>query len=114
MSENLFSYGTLQKNNVQLELFGRLLTGTKDSLQGYKLASIEIKDESFLAKGEDKFQRTLIPSKDDSDIIEGTVLEISEAELLLADKYEPDNYKRIEIELQSGTKAWIYIAAEMT
>jgi gamma-glutamylcyclotransferase (GGCT)/AIG2-like uncharacterized protein YtfP len=108
MSENLFSYGTLQKDKVQLELFGRLLNGTKDILRDYKIASIEIKDESFLAKGEDKFQLTLIPSKDD--LIEGTVFELSAEELNLADKYEPDNYKRIKVTLQSGKSAWIYVA----
>ena len=110
MNENLFSYGTLQKNSVQLKLFGRLLRGTKDILRGYKLTPIEIKDESFLSKGEQKSQLTVIPSDNKSDHIEGTVLEISEKELLLADDYEPDNYKRIEVELASGKKAWIYAA----
>lgn len=113
MKENLFSYGTLQKSEVQLELFGRLLTGAKDILKGYKLSSIEIKDESFLAKGERKFQLTLILSKDNADIIEGTVFEISEEELLSADKYEPDNYKRVKVALESGKKAWIYAADEI-
>jgi gamma-glutamylcyclotransferase (GGCT)/AIG2-like uncharacterized protein YtfP len=112
MKENLFSYGTLQKDNVQLKLFGRLLTGTKDILKGYKLSSIEIKDESFLAKGEENIQQTVIPSKD-NDIIEGTVFKISEEELLLADKYEPDNYKRVKVVLGSGKEAWIYAAGEM-
>ncbi len=113
MKENLFSYGTLQRSEVQLELFGRLLTGTKDILKGYKLSSIEIKDESFLAKGEEKYQLTLIPSTDDADVIKGTVFEISEEELLLADKYEPDNYKRVKLALGSGKEAWIYAAGEM-
>ena len=110
MKENLFSYGTLQKEKVQMELFGRLLNGAKDILKGYKLSSIEIKDESFLAKGEEKFQLTLIPSKDDADFIEGTVFEISEVELFLSDKYEPENYKRVKIVLGSGKEAWIYAA----
>ena len=109
MNENLFSYGTLQKDAVQIKLFGRLLNGAKDILKDYKLASIEIKDETFLAKGEEKFQLTLISSKDD--LIEGTVFEISEDELILADKYEPDNYKRIKVTLQTGKAAWIYVAA---
>lgn len=108
MNENLFSYGTLQRIDVQLELFGRLLHGAKDVLRDYKIDSIEITDESFLAKGEDKFQWTLVPSKGDR--VEGTVFEISADELLLADSYEPDNYRRIKITLQSGTKAWIYVA----
>jgi gamma-glutamylcyclotransferase (GGCT)/AIG2-like uncharacterized protein YtfP len=112
MNETLFSYGTLQKESVQIKLFGRLLTGTKDILKGYKLCSIEIKDESFLARGEEKYQRTLIPSKNDADIIEGTVFEISEEELFLADKYEPNNYKRVKVVLQSGKEAWLYATAE--
>lgn len=111
MKEYLFSYGTLQKEKVQIELFGQLLNGAKDILKGYKLASIEIKDESFLAKDEDKFQKTLIQSKDNADVIEGAVFEISEAALLWADKYEPDNYKRIKVVLESGKVAWIYRAS---
>ena len=113
MNENLFSYGTLQKDSVQLKLFGRLLNGTKDILNGYQLSSIEIKDESFLSKGEQKTQLTLIPSGNQTDQIEGTILEISEEELFLADSYEPDNYKRVEVELVSGKKAWIYAAVKI-
>ena len=93
-----------------MELFGRLLNGTKDSLKGYKISTIEIKDESFLSKGEDKYQRTLTRSKDNNDSIEGTVFDISGEELLLADKYEPDNYKRIKVALRSGKEVWIYVA----
>ena len=110
MKKFLFSYGTLQKEKIQMELFGRLLHGTKDILEGYKLSSIEIKDEAFLSKGENKHQRTLIPSNSKIDKIEGTVFEISEEELLLADKYEPDNYKRIKVVFRSGKQAWVYVA----
>ena len=110
MKEYLFSYGTLQKDKVQLDLFGRLLDGAKDILQGYKLSPIEIKDEKFLAKGEEKFQLTVIATNNKNDSIEGSVLELSEEELLLADKYEPRNYKRIKVMLQSGKEAWIYAA----
>lgn len=100
-------------DGVQLKLFGRLLNGTKDILKVYKLSSIEIKDDSFLSKGEQKYQRIAIPSKDDNDSIEGTVFEISEEELLFADKYEPTEYKRIKVVLQSGKEAWIYGAGEI-
>ena len=58
MSEYLFSYGTLQQEKTQLELFGRKLHGTSDVLKGYKVATIEIKDETFLTRGEEKFQKT--------------------------------------------------------
>jgi gamma-glutamylcyclotransferase (GGCT)/AIG2-like uncharacterized protein YtfP len=112
MKEILFSYGTLQKENVQIKLFGRLLKGTKDRLNGYKLSPIEIKDESFLSKGEEKIQLTVIPTHDKKDSIEGTVFEIPEKELLLADSYEPGNYKRVRVKLESGKKAWIYVLDE--
>jgi gamma-glutamylcyclotransferase (GGCT)/AIG2-like uncharacterized protein YtfP len=110
MKENLFSYGTLQKENVQLKLFGRLLHGTKDTLTGYKLSPMEIRDESFLSTGEENIQLTVISSPDKNDRIEGTVFEITDEELLRADNYEPANYTRIKIELGSGKKAWIYAA----
>ncbi len=114
MKENLFSYGTLQKEKVQMELFGRTLQGSADMLRGYKTATIEIMDESFLSKGEEKYQQTLIATADKNDIIKGTVLEITAKELLLADAYEPDNYKRIKIVLDSGKEAWIYVASTGT
>lgn len=110
MTECLFSYGTLQKDKTQLDLFGRLLKGHKDVLKGYKLSPIEIKDEKFLAKGEEKIQLTVIATNNHNDGIEGTALELTKEDLLFADKYEPDNYKRIKVILQSGKKAWIYVA----
>lgn len=42
--ENLFSYGTLQQENVQLKNFGHTLEGSKDTLQKYCLEDIEITD----------------------------------------------------------------------
>jgi len=110
MKEYLFSYGTLQKDKVQLALFGRILQGNTDTLKGYKTVSIEIKDNAFLAKGEEKLQQNIVISKDINDAVKGTVFELTGEELLHADKYEPDNYKRTQVVLQSGKKAWIYLA----
>lgn len=110
--ENLFSYGTLQRPDVQLKLFGRLLAGAKDVLAGYKFASIEITDEMFLARGEAKNQVTLVESKDG--FVDGTVFEVSREELLLTDSYEPENYRRIKVALASGREAWIYLADEIS
>ncbi len=109
MNEWLFSYGTLQKVDVQWKLFGRHLTGTMDILKGYKTTSIEINDESFLSKGEQKQQQTLVITNDQQDIIKGTVFEVSAEELLQADKYEPAGYKRVKVELESGKRAWVYM-----
>ncbi len=76
-------------------------------LKGYKTSSIEIKDESFLSKDEEKYRWIAIPSTDNKDFIEGTVLEVTEEELLLADIYEPVDYRRIKVVLESGKKSWI-------
>lgn len=38
----LFSYGTLQQENVQMAVFGRLLHGQKDELVGFEQALIRI------------------------------------------------------------------------
>src|SRR5215510_10570524 len=105
MPEYIFSYGTLQKENVQLELFRRVLTGTRDILKGYAIVAIEITDASFLARGEDAQQRTLVCSKNESDSVEGIAFEMSAEELHEADKYEPANYKRIKVVLASGKEA---------
>lgn len=114
MKEYLFSYGTLQKEKVQLDLFGRTLKASRDILRGYRTSAIEIEDEAFLSKGEEKYQQTVVISKDKNDCINGTVFEITKEELLIADKYEPDNYKRIKVVLESGKEAWIYVAGEFS
>jgi gamma-glutamylcyclotransferase (GGCT)/AIG2-like uncharacterized protein YtfP len=104
----LFSYGTLQKSEVQLKLFGRLLEGSKDILEGYKTADIVITDAAFLTKEESR-QLTAVVSSDD--MILGMVFEISSEDLAIVDRYEPSNYERISVTLRSGKQAWLYLAA---
>jgi len=113
MNEYLFSYGTLQKKTVQLDLFGRILSGSVDVLRGYKISTIEIADEAFLSKGEAKYQKTLLISNNERDRVNGMALEVTNDELLLADKYEPQNYKRVSVMLESGKKAWVYVDTEI-
>ena len=111
MQELLFSYGTLQKDKVQLELFGRLLTGTRDVLAGYALSTIEIKDTSVLEKSEQPYHLIAIHSNDLTSAIKGTVYAITTDELHQADSYETEDYKRVKVTLQSGKEAWVYVAA---
>ncbi len=105
---NLFSYGTLQLEKVQLESFGRLLEGSKDVLSGYKTEQVEITDPIVLAKSEQKYHPILVKGKS-LDTVIGTVFKISEEELAQADVYEVDDYKRISVELNSGIKAYVYV-----
>ena len=42
----IFSYGTLQEENVQLSTFGRLLHGQKDGLSGFEQSLVRIEDRT--------------------------------------------------------------------
>ncbi|BAP32197.1 uncharacterized protein CHSO_3160 [Chryseobacterium sp. StRB126] len=107
----LFSYGTLQKEQVQLETFGRILRGEKDFLLGYKLNMLEIKDPEVLRKSGQKYHPVLEFSGNANDEIEGILFEVTDSEILQADEYEVDDYKRIETVFKSGNKGFIYIGA---
>ncbi|NNF00615.1 MAG: gamma-glutamylcyclotransferase [Pyrinomonadaceae bacterium] len=109
MKEYLFSYGTLQQTDVQHRLFGRTVSGRPDVLDGYKISAVEITDDKFLAQGDGKIQKTLVPTGTCGDFVRGTALELTHDELLIVDKYEPENYKRMAIRLESGTNAWVFI-----
>ena len=110
MTEKLFSYGTLQLKNVQKETFGRNLAGKKDSLLGYKLENLKIKDPSVLEISETKTHPIIRFTGMADDVVEGTVFEVTSDELLEADNYEVEDYKRIEVVLKSGMKGWVYAA----
>lgn len=105
----LFSYGTLQKEKVQLETFGRILEGEKDFLLNYKLDYIEIFDEEVLKKSEQKFHPILTYSGNTNDKVEGVLFEITDEELQQADEYEVDSYKRIKTIFSSGKEGFIYV-----
>src|SRR5690349_11472945 len=109
MKENLFSYGTLQQEAVQQELFERTLSGVPDSLSGYRAMPIELREAPF--SSDDKTVYLIaVHTNTQTDRIEGMVFELEEAELLLADSYEPEAYKRVQVMLESGREAWVYAA----
>ena len=110
MTQHLFSYGTLQDEAVQLSIFKRKLAGRKDAIQGYRLSTVEIKDEEVLAISGLTYHLILIPGGP-HDFIDGMVFEITDEELLQADEYEAEDYKRILVPTNSGPDAWVYIQA---
>lgn len=108
-SERLFSYGTLQQENVQKETFGRLLEGAPDALIGFKQELVEITDPDVLAKSGKRFHPIVMQSDNPADRVEGTVFSITPAELAAADAYEVADYERIAVTLASGSGAWVYV-----
>jgi gamma-glutamylcyclotransferase (GGCT)/AIG2-like uncharacterized protein YtfP len=109
LTENLFSYGTLQDEEVQLATFGRRLKGLPDALVGYKLMLTPINDKAFIDASGAVNHRNLQLTGDRSDVVEGTVFELSRNELELADAYEPSDYQRERVRLRSGLTAWVYL-----
>jgi gamma-glutamylcyclotransferase (GGCT)/AIG2-like uncharacterized protein YtfP len=107
----LFSYGTLQQEDVQISSFGRLLKGTDDALPGYRQSMIEITDPDVIRKSGKNFHPIVVASDDPADEVPGKVFEITQAELAAADVYEVSDYKRIPVRLKSGVAAWVYVRA---
>ena len=106
----LFSYGTLQQEAVQLSTFGRRLEGRPDSLVGFERSSMTIEDPDFVAlSGQAEHAIVRFNGRHESRV-DGTVLEVSDLELALADQYEPAGYERISAPLASGGEAWVYAA----
>ncbi|MDR3375152.1 MAG: gamma-glutamylcyclotransferase [Ancalomicrobiaceae bacterium] len=110
-SINLFSYGTLQLDSVQLSSFGRLLEGADDAMPGWRKDWLEITDPDVLKTSGERFHPVVSPSANAADAVAGKVFRITPAELEAADRYEVADYKRIEVALQSGITAWVYVKA---
>jgi gamma-glutamylcyclotransferase (GGCT)/AIG2-like uncharacterized protein YtfP len=108
---SLFSYGTLRQERVQLASFGRLLSGSPDALPGHATTMIEITDPEVVAKSGMKFHPMVVETGNPSDEVPGTLFLITEAELAAADAYEVSDYKRVEVSLRSGRRAWVYMKA---
>lgn len=105
----LFSYGTLQLNQVQIETFGRVLEGEIDSLLGYEKQMVEITDPIVLKTSGKRFHPIVVFTNSPKQKIEGILFEVTEFEILRADEYEVDDYARIETIFESGKKGFIYI-----
>ena len=109
----LFSYGTLQQEEVQLSTFGRKLAGEKDLLIGYEPSLVKITDADE-AKRLQKLHHDNVQKTDDEwSNVQGTVFEVSDDELAKSDAFESQfNYQRVRVALASGNEAWVYVHAE--
>ena len=108
MTEALFSYGTLQQRDVQLANYGRELDGDPDILAGYRIEELRIGNPDVVAISGKAVHLIARRTGDPADRIEGTVFQLTEAELAATDDYEVEPYRRIEALLESGRTAWVY------
>ena len=97
---NLFVYGALTAGETRKDVLGRDVPGIPATLDGYdgsKMVTIE--NESYPAA-----------EKNIECSIQGLLIELTREELEKLDFYETDAYKRKEVELTNGIKAWIYLS----
>ncbi len=107
----LFSYGTLRQAEVQIANYGRLLDGAPDVLAGHRLVPVAIADPDVVRISGKAVHTIAVASDDSADRIDGIVFVLTEPELTATDAYETDAYARIEVRLESGRSAWVYVAA---
>jgi hypothetical protein len=108
---HLFSYGTLQQEDVQISTFGRTLTGHADELVGFAQSMVKIDDPEVVATSRKTHHPIVKFTGESGDRVVGTVFEITDLELANADKYEVAAYQRVATHLASGLRAWVYVDA---
>ena len=109
----LFSYGSLQQEEVQLATFGRKLDGEQDLVNGYEPSLVKITDRTVAERLKKTHHDNIRPTGDDWSSVQGTSFDVTDEELAKADQFEAQyNYTRIKVTLASGNDAWVYIHSE--
>jgi gamma-glutamylcyclotransferase (GGCT)/AIG2-like uncharacterized protein YtfP len=109
----LFSYGSLQQEDVQMSTFGRKLTGQKDLLIGYEPSLVKIVDADVAKRLKKLHHDNVAKTGDDWSNVQGTVFEVTDAELAKSDAFEAQfGYKRVSVPLASEKEAWVYVHSE--
>jgi len=107
----LFSYGTLQNPDVQLDTFGRLLDSEDDALPGYTVDYAEIEDTRVVDLSGLSVHPVVRATGNPLDKVVGKALLVTEDELDASDEYEVSLYRRVAVVLASGRSAWVYVGA---
>ena len=105
----LFSYGTLQRRDVQLATYGRPLDGEADALAGYRVEVLPDRDPDAVRISGSKTHMVVRPTGDPADRVPGVVFLLTADELAATDQYEGSDYGRAELILESGRRALVYV-----
>ncbi len=114
VSVPLFAYGTLQQSNVQMATFGRLLEGDPDALSGYVLTPLVISDAYVMKTSGLSVHNAARCTGNVADVVSGMVYMITEAELGRADEYEVEEMTRVEVDLASGRRSFVYVRTDVS
>jgi hypothetical protein len=106
----IFSYGSLQQDDVQLSTFGRRLDGQTDELVGFESTLVPIDDPAVAARLGKTHHAGIRFTGNEASRVPGIAFEITEGELVGVDEYESAfSYTRIPAALASGRPAWVYV-----
>jgi hypothetical protein len=108
MAIPLFSFGTLRDPGVQGALFGRTVAGADDAILGYRVGRVRIVDPEAIAASGTDVHPALLVTGDPADVVEGSLLDLTEVELAAVDRYESVSFRAIDVVTRSGTKAVAY------
>jgi gamma-glutamylcyclotransferase (GGCT)/AIG2-like uncharacterized protein YtfP len=93
----IFVYGSLLEKNIQNMVLGREVPQKEDTLHDYMKTDHSV----FL------IYPTIKAHMGDS--VDGRVLDVSDYDVNTLDRYESNLYKKIKVQLESGTEALTYI-----
>ena len=111
----IFSYGSLQEEDVQRSTFGRRLNGERDELVGFEQSWVKIEDPQVVAKIGKTHHANVALTGQQSSRVTGMVFETTDAELQAVDEYETAfAYHRVSTTLASGKQAWVYLHVPAT
>jgi hypothetical protein len=106
----LFSYGTLQQEEVQLSTLGRRLRGESDELVGFEPSLVRIEDPKVAAALGKAHHANATFNGSEGSRVPGMVFELTDVELARVDGYEAAFfYRKIVATLASGRQAWVYV-----
>ena len=99
---HLFVYGTLMDERVQEMVLSRIPEQQPDTLKKFVKRNMQVAGR----------YPDLIYTDNPEDLVQGKYLVLNKHELPLLDHYEGSAYKRVQVVLESGQTAWVYVNSE--
>lgn len=110
--EYLFAYGVLRSEAGQKIVFGRALNGSDAVLSGYTVDYIKPTAADVSVLGTMFAHNPVIRHTGNAlDLVIGTKFQVNTSQLECVDDHEQTCFRRIRVELNDGSRAWMYIRA---